>query len=98
MRPLSASELLGVWERGMAQHPLDRALTLLAACSGEPCDSLASLSIGRRDARLLQVYEQIFGTSLAAFAECPSCRERLEYTVSVRDMALTPRWDEEAEK
>jgi hypothetical protein len=85
-RPLSPSELIAVWERAIGQHPIDRALTLLSACSGEPREVLAALSIGQRDARLLEVFEQLFGDSLAAFAECPRCQERLEYEVSVRTM------------
>src|SRR5437868_5863916 len=51
MRPLSVTELLAAWERGLDVPPTERALTLLAACSTEAPDALARLSIGRRDAR-----------------------------------------------
>lgn len=94
MRSLSASELLEVWERGAGEHSVDRALTLLSACCGEPRTTLASLSIGQRDARLLQIYERLFGASLEAFAECPECGERLEYRLSVSELA-SPRASEE---
>lgn len=87
MRALSAAELIGVWERGLAQHPVDRALTLLSACCQEPVETLAVLSIGQRDARLLETHARLFGTKLAAFAECPGCRERLEYSLHTYDLA-----------
>jgi hypothetical protein len=87
MRALSASEMIVIWERGAAQHPVDRALTLLEACCGEPRERLAQASIGQRDALLLLVHQQLFGDVLQAFAECPQCRERLEYSLSTREIA-----------
>jgi hypothetical protein len=87
MRALSASEMIVIWERGATQHPVDRALTLLEACCGEPRDRLAQASIGQRDALLLLVHQQLFGDVLQAFAECPQCRERLEYSLSTREIA-----------
>lgn len=87
MRALSASEMIAIWERGSAQHPVDRALTLLEACCGEPRERLAQASIGQRDALLLLVHQQLFGDVLQAFAECPQCRERLEYSLPTREIA-----------
>lgn len=78
MRALSAGELLGVWERGLGQRPVDRALTILAAsCDARP-DALASLTIGQRDARLLTLREWTFGSRLAGVLTCPACGQRLE--------------------
>ncbi len=80
MRRFSETEILRVWEHGLAQHPLDRALTILAvAHQGESMERLAQLTIGERDALLLMVREKNFGTRLQGFAECPACRERLEF-------------------
>jgi hypothetical protein len=90
MRPLSASALLEVWERGVSQPSVARALTLLSACADEPAESLPALSIGQRDARLTAMYRQLFGETLNAFAECPQCDERLEYSMSIRDLDMTP--------
>ena len=86
MRALSAAELLEVWERGVRQHPVDRALTVLSASTGESRDELALASVGRRDALLLSLYERMAGGGLHAFAECPACTERLEYDLAVRDL------------
>jgi hypothetical protein len=90
MRSLSASELLEVWERGLGQPPVERALILLSACGTEPGESLPALSIGERDARLTALYERLFGEKLHSFAECPQCAERLEYSVSTRELAAAP--------
>ena len=87
MRSLSAAELIRAWEQGWGQSPVDRALTLLAAVSTESLEDLARLSVDRRDARLMEIYEQHFGQTLRAFAECPECGERLEYSITSRDLA-----------
>ena len=87
MRALSASELLTAWERGLGQRLMDRALTLLAATDPHsPRDALAKLSIGRRDAGLLSLREEIFGPRLTALADCPRCRERLELSFQAADI------------
>jgi len=91
MRALSTSELLGVWEHGLAQRPIERALTLLATTlPGTPLDDLARLSIGRRDAGLLSLHEQNFGPQLVCLANCTSCSERLELSFTVADLRVAP--------
>lgn len=90
MRALSAADLMHAWERAVGQPPVERALTLLSAGCPEPAESLAALPIGQRDARLSQVYEQLFGPTLEAFAECPRCAERLEYGLATRDLCADP--------
>jgi hypothetical protein len=98
MRPFSAHDLLRVWEVGEDQHPLDRALTLLAAaCPELTWDELAALSVGQRDARLLTLRERTSGPSLNGFAECPRCAERLAFDVEVANLraATSPDTQEE---
>lgn len=95
MRALSVPELLGVWESGLAQGPVDRALILLAAaCPDTPRDTLATLSIGRRDASLLTLREWTFGPSLSSVVVCPQCRQKVELSFDVSavrpDAALEP--------
>ena len=90
MRPLSVTELLAAWERGLDVPPTERALTLLAACSTEAPDALARLSIGRRDARLLVLRELTFGAQLTSLAACPACGERMECTFNVSDLRVAP--------
>ncbi|HET7228753.1 MAG TPA: hypothetical protein VFJ16_01990 [Longimicrobium sp.] len=100
MRRLSAGEVLDAWEAGRDQHPLDRALTLLAAASpGTPRATLAALSVAERDARLLELRAAMLGPQLPAFTPCPACGERLEMTLDsgelgVRDAPPGPGpWD-----
>lgn len=87
MRALSAPEILWVWESGPDQHPLDRALTLLlAADPGATRADLASLDVGERNARLLHLRAATLGPTLGAYAECPACGERLEFTLDASDL------------
>lgn len=91
MRPLSASDMLQIWEIGQQQHPLDRALTLLACALPEKSEEdLVRLSIGQRDAFLLSLREVTLGSRLESFAECPQCQEALEFTLNVADLMLKP--------
>lgn len=92
MRGLLAQELLYIWEMGLQQHPVDRALTILAISLQEmPRDDLLALSIGQRDAHLLAIRERTFGSQLAGFAECPACQERLEFVFDVADIRAGPQ-------
>ena len=87
MRPLSAQDILQLWETGQHQHPIDRALTLLlAAFPSKSLDELASLSIGQRDICLLTLRELTFGSKLEGVADCPQCGERLEFAMNVADL------------
>jgi hypothetical protein len=91
MRPLSASELITVWERGLAARPFERALTILSVASPETSPSaLARLSIGRRDANLLQLREWAFGPDLTILVKCPSCRQELELTIPASAFRVSP--------
>jgi len=90
MRPLSVPELLTVWERGLTALPFERALTILSVASPESSPAaLARLSIGRRDANLLQLREWAFGSELAILAACPSCRQTLELTIPVSALRVS---------
>jgi hypothetical protein len=90
MRALSAVELLDTWERGFAQTPAQRALLLLAVSSGEmDIERLTQFSAGQRDAHLLALREQTFGSRLASVTACPACAEQLEFQVNAADMRAT---------
>jgi hypothetical protein len=98
MRVLSVPELLGVWERGLTEGPVDRALTLLSAASPETSrDELARLSIGRRDASLMTLREWIFGSQLVSVVVCPGCGQRPELNFNVSDVRVSsaPEWTTE---
>lgn len=82
-----------MWECGCAEDPIERALTILACCTGDSKERLAHLGVGDRDARLLRLHAQMFGPSLDGFAECPACHECLEYTLLTHDLAVEPPED-----
>jgi hypothetical protein len=87
MRALSATELLSVWESGSNEVPVQRALTMLAAASPETSsDSLARLTLGQRDARLLALREMMFGSDATGVTDCPECGERIELRFSCSDI------------
>lgn len=105
MRTLSASELLGVWERGRVQGPIEQALLLLAtACPDTSANELDCLPIGQRDHALLTLRESTFGSSIASVVECPQCGEWLELAFHAAELCHDPgsgsaaiRADSEAE-
>ena len=79
MNTPSVSTLLDAWERGTQHSQIMRALLLLAAaCPGESLQALAQHSIGERDARLLNLREALFGSTLMSLAQCPRCKASLE--------------------
>src|SRR4051812_32813650 len=91
IRPLSAAELLNAWEQGLWQSPTGRALTLLAAaCPDTARDTLAHMSIGRRDGYLLTLREWIFGSQLISLADCYHCGEQLELSFNAADVRAVP--------
>jgi uncharacterized protein YbaR (Trm112 family) len=97
MHSLSASELLRLWERGLPQQGVERALALLGATSPEASpEALAQLSIGARDARLLRLRERTFGPQLMSIAACPRCSERLEFNFNVEEIIASPESVEQA--
>ncbi|OEY66748.1 hypothetical protein [Marinobacter sp. X15-166B] len=84
-----AEQLLNVWEQGLNQPLLQRALMLLAvACPDCSPDTLATLSIGERDSRLLQLRARLFGQQLSNTAVCPQCNERLEWQSCIADLLV----------
>jgi len=89
MRPLSAAELLDVWEQGQALPPAQRALALLApACPETGPEVLAGLSVGRRDALLMTLREWTFGPQLELQAACPGCAARQEAGIRLEELRL----------
>jgi hypothetical protein len=90
MRALSARELVDAWEQGLTQPPIQRALMLLAVACAEAPETLARLSAGERDGRLLTLRERLFGPRLTGLATCSDCGERVELTVDAADLRVEP--------
>lgn len=91
MSALSAAQILSVWETGRHQHPLDRALTMLAAgLPGRPRSELATLPIGERDHGLLAVRSETLGPVVELVSACPSCGDRVEFDFETADLLVSP--------
>jgi hypothetical protein len=91
MRALEASELLQVWERGVGSAPARAIMPLLmAACPEIDPQRLPHLTIGERDALLLSQREWMFGPHLEATASCPTCGERLEFSLTIDGLRAVP--------
>jgi base plate protein len=83
MHPLSAPELLAVWDSGLGQAPVERTLALLAAAGEMDRESLANLPVGQRDGRLLILREWTFGTKVSVVTTCSGCGQQLELDFDV---------------
>ncbi len=94
MRALTASTLLSAWERALSQSPTRRALTLLQFVGTElPPESLAALTIGQRDAHLLNLRESAFGSQMTGVVACPACSRQLELSFTVSSVRVAPPTD-----
>jgi hypothetical protein len=84
-----AETLLEVWEEGRDASPGERGLILLrAAAPALPDEDRASLTVGRRDAILLDLFERLFGDTATALAGCPNCGEQLEFDVPLAEIRI----------
>jgi len=83
---ISAPQLISIWETGINQHPLERPITMLTLTSSAPGETLEKLSIGQRNAELIQLRKTIFGQSLVCVVACPFCQESLEFTLNLNEL------------
>lgn len=80
MRALRSSDLLELWERAHACHPVDRALVVLAyGCADRSWAELCTLPIGERNRLLLELHESMFGPRLELVTPCTRCGEQVEF-------------------
>jgi hypothetical protein len=86
MQALSAANILKIWEQGSGLRAFERALLVLDyGCPEHGRESSLDLSLGARDRLLFDIYRLSFGDTLDAYTECPSCQERLEFSLSCSD-------------
>ena len=87
MRPLSAAQVLALWDAGQTRHPIDRALLALAlAMPEEAPDELADRPVGWREVNLLALRNATFGSALDGYAPCPSCGALMEFGLDGTDL------------
>jgi hypothetical protein len=94
MPALTASTLLGAWERALSQSPAQRALTLLQLVGVDlASERLGALTIGQRDAHLLNLRETAFGSQMTGVVACPACSRQLELSFTVSSVRVAPPTD-----
>lgn len=82
----SESELLQLWEKGEARHPIDRALLLCSVARPDlTAEALVGLPLGCINGQLLRLRAALFGESVLLQARCEACRETLELPVMVEE-------------
>jgi uncharacterized protein (UPF0212 family) len=87
MEPLSASDLLDIWDACQGLRHVQIGLMLLASARPDlTLKELEELKVGRRDQLLIQFREQIFGKEAIGIAECPTCGESLEFAFQTNDL------------
>jgi len=91
MNPLNAFELLTIWDESSSRPLLEKSLHLLAkAAATADLNLIWKLSIGERDSRLLLLREWMFGPVLKMKAECPACKEVVEWETETTALRLQP--------
>ncbi len=91
MQALEPLRLLDAWEGGRDLGRVAQALWLIALGEPEwPRSGLSRLSLGRRDALLLELRRLTFGETLEGTVRCPACNRRLDLTLEVADACFAP--------
>lgn len=84
MKAPSEEQLLEFWDHASTEHALDRGLRLLAMVRPqEPSSRLAEVAIAERDRSLFPLLRTYFGATLRAYADCPECAARLEFSLEL---------------
>lgn len=84
MQAFSTEHILRAWENGRNRHSVDKALLLLAlACPDYSTTALSNLTVGQRNALLLNLRQKTLGTRADCFAQCPRCEAPLEFTIDM---------------
>jgi hypothetical protein len=92
MRPLTAHDIIYIWERGQHKHALDQALLMLSPVLPEMnWDGLANLTVGQRNTCLFALRRETLGPTLRAYAACPECACPLEFSMDTRDICRSER-------
>lgn len=84
LKDLKADLLLNLWEKGVSSPSYHRALLMLEAfLPGYSMDSLKKLSLGQTNGLLFEICKHISKEPIQSSDNCPSCREKVGYEVSI---------------
>jgi hypothetical protein len=93
MHSASEARVLALWEASAERPALTRTL-LMAAAGGAQQGEVAELAIGQRDAHLLALRQQCFGSTFACVVDCPECGAELELELTADDVRAEPAVDD----
>lgn len=87
MKALTAQEIVEAWGRGKKAPAYQKPLALLSVAlpDTEPSD-LIDLSLGRRDALLLELRSRTFGAALTSHAHCTHCKATLHFELDAGEI------------
>jgi len=88
MPALSANSVLRIWEDGLEQPPLERALTILRHSVRSSAVDPADLTLPERDRQLFEARDALFGQRLPGYASCPHCTEPLEFDLMLEELSM----------
>jgi hypothetical protein len=88
VEPLTAEEILWLWERGQRQHPAERVLTLLSHARADvPFSALSAMTVGESETALLELRVRTLGRELRTLDTCPTCATKVELEVDAQALA-----------
>ena len=88
MQALADADILRVWEKGYALHPIDQGLLLLSAFFPQSSsDVISEWPLGRRNTALAELRCQWFGARALAWTACEQCGEKMEFEVDIAAVA-----------
>src|SRR6478736_7799668 len=95
MRTFSNFDILEMWERGRALHPLDRGLLALSTAVSSSIEESADWPLGRRNRALFDLHCMSFGSRLQGWTSCTQCGEKVEFDLDA-DALMIAEAPEEA--
>ncbi|MBL4789036.1 MAG: hypothetical protein JKY60_08275 [Kordiimonadaceae bacterium] len=87
MRELKADQLMALMEAGAGRSDIDRAQLMLAWRYPErDWQDIAELPVGKRDAQLLFLRQELFGDKSKLRCRCPQCEAMFEFYVDIPEI------------
>lgn len=88
---ISERDLLAFWEIGLGKPLIERSLWLISLTHPAfDFSRVAAMPIGERDAHLLTIRENLFGPVFNNTADCPKCRQKVEWETTVDAIRVLP--------
>jgi hypothetical protein len=87
----SSAHLLSLWDQAQGEKPGRQGLILLMRLADLTPEKAGEYRVGERDAFLLRIRKQLFGSQAEAAATCPACGDVSEFSFDVDALMVTPQ-------